>query len=68
MTTTLDVTGLTPEQIEQIHGMIDIFRAINRHHNPLTEAQLSEFDPTPLFFESEILQSFSRRMLYGNRA
>ncbi|MEQ8969567.1 MAG: hypothetical protein RIE73_04130 [Coleofasciculus sp. C1-SOL-03] len=68
MAKTLDVTGLTPEQIEQIHGMIDAFRAINRHQNPLTEAQLSEFDPTPLLFESEIIQSFSRRMLYENRA
>jgi hypothetical protein len=67
MTKTLDVTGLTSEQIEQIYVMIDTFRAINKHQNPLIEDQLSEFDPTPLFFESEILQPFNRSRLYGNR-
>lgn len=66
MTKTLDVTGLTSEQIEQISGMIDTFRAINKQQNPLTEDQLSEFDLTPLFFESEILQPFNRSLLYGN--
>ncbi len=67
MTKTLDITGLTPKQIDQIYTVIETFRAINRHQNPLTEEQLSEFDPTPLFFESEILQPFNRSMLYGNR-
>jgi len=67
MTKTLDITGLTPEQIEQIYAMIETFRTINKHQNPLTEEQLSEFDPTPLFFESEILQPFNRSMLYGKR-
>lgn len=67
MTKTIDITGLTPEQIEQIYAMIETFRTINRHQNPLTEEQQSEFDPTPLFFESEILQPFNRSMLYGNR-
>jgi hypothetical protein len=67
MTTTIDVTGLTPEQIEQIYAMIETFRTINKHQNLLTEEQRPEFDPTPLFFESEILQPFNRRMLYGNR-
>ncbi|VXD12982.1 conserved hypothetical protein [Planktothrix serta PCC 8927] len=67
MTKTLDVTGLTPEQIEQIDAMINTFRGINKHQNPLTEDQISEFDPTALFFESEILQSFNRSLLYGNR-
>lgn len=67
MTKTLDVTGLTSEQIEQIYVMIDTFRAINKQQNPLIEDQLSEFDPTPLFFESEILQPFNRSRLYGNR-
>ncbi|MBE9224448.1 hypothetical protein IQ264_03030 [Phormidium sp. LEGE 05292] len=66
MTKTLDVTGLTSQQIDQIHAMIETFRAINKHQN-LTEEQLSEIDLTPLFFESEILQSFNRSMLYGNR-
>ncbi|VXD15349.1 hypothetical protein [Planktothrix paucivesiculata] len=67
MTKTLDVTGLTSEQIEQIYVIIDTFRAINKQQNRLTEDQLSEFDPTPLFFESEILQPFNRSLLYGNR-
>jgi len=67
MTKTLDITGLTLEQIEQIYAMIETFRTINKHQKPLTEEQLSEFDPTPLFFESEILQPFNRSMLYGNR-
>ncbi|SKB12052.1 conserved hypothetical protein [Planktothrix sp. PCC 11201] len=67
MTKTLDVTGLTSEQIEQIYVIIDTFRAINKQQNPLTEDQLSEFDLTPLFFESEILQPFNRSLLYGNR-
>ncbi|WP_449420808.1 hypothetical protein [Phormidium nigroviride] len=67
MTKTLDITGLTPKQIDQIYAVIETFRAINRHQNPLTEEQRSEFDPTPLFFESEILQPFNRSMLYGNR-
>ncbi|MCL1463803.1 hypothetical protein [Argonema galeatum] len=67
MTKTLDITGLTSEQIEQIYAMIDTFRASNRHQKRLTEEQLSEFDPTPLFFESEILQPFNRSILYGNR-
>lgn len=67
MTKTLDVSGLTSEQIEQIDGMINTFRAINKHQNRLTEEQLSEFDPTPLFFESEILQPFNWSLLYGNR-
>ena len=67
MTKTLDITGLTPEQIEQIYAMIETFRAINKHQNQLTEKQRTQFDPTPLFFESEILQPFNRSMLYGNR-
>ena len=67
MRETLDVTGLTPEQIEQIDAMINTFRGINKHQHPLTEDQISEFDPTELFFESEILQPFNRSLLYGNR-
>ncbi|HBK63801.1 MAG TPA: hypothetical protein DD000_09860, partial [Cyanobacteria bacterium UBA11166] len=60
MTQTLDITGLTPAQIEQIYAVIETFRAINRHQNLFREEQRSEFDPTPLFFESEILQPFNR--------
>lgn len=56
MTKTLDITGLTPKQIEQIYAMIETFRTINQHQQLLTEEQKSQFDPTGLFFESEILQ------------
>jgi len=64
MTQTLDITGLTPEQIEQISLMIETFKTLNQQQKPLTQEKLSEFDPTPLFFESEILQPFNRTMLY----
>ena len=67
MTQTLDITGLTPAQIEQIYAVIETFRAINRSQNLFREKELLEFDPTPLFFESEILQPFNRSMLYGKR-
>lgn len=59
MAKTIDLTGLTSQQIEQIHAMIETFRAINKHQN-LIEEQLSEIDLTPLFFESEILQPFNQ--------
>ena len=51
MTQTLDVTGLTPEQIEQIQKMIETFNTINQQQkqgdrplitdstSPLTQAQ-----------------------------
>ncbi|USR92634.1 hypothetical protein NEA10_07915 [Phormidium yuhuli AB48] len=51
MTQTLDVTGLTPEQIEQIQKMIETFNTINQQQkqgdrplitdstSPLTHAQ-----------------------------
>ncbi|WP_293125574.1 hypothetical protein [Okeania sp. SIO1I7] len=52
---TIDVTGLTPEQIKQIQEAIETFRNINNSQSKLTEEQQVEFDPTPLFFENEIL-------------
>ncbi|MGD1703376.1 hypothetical protein [Dapis sp. BLCC M229] len=60
---TIDVTGLTPEQIKQIQVAIETFRNINNSQSILTEKQKVEFDPTPLFFESEILQPFNLSML-----
>ncbi|MFZ1029674.1 MAG: hypothetical protein WAN66_26010 [Limnoraphis robusta] len=51
MAQTLDITGLTPEQIEQIQKMIETFKTINQQQkqddrrlithatNPLTHAQ-----------------------------
>ena len=63
---TIDVTKLTPEQIKQIQVAIEAFRNINNSQSILTEKQLVEFDPTPFFFESEILQTFNRSLLYAD--
>ncbi|MDJ1182399.1 hypothetical protein [Roseofilum casamattae] len=68
MTQTADLTGLTPQQVRQITLMIDQFKTLNQQQEQLTKEQLSTFDPTPLFFASEVLQPFNRTMLYGNRA
>ncbi len=68
MPQTLDLSGLTPEQIEQISLMIETFKTINQQRHPLTQKKLSEFNPNPLFFASEILQPFNRTILYGKRA
>ncbi|CDM96205.1 MULTISPECIES: hypothetical protein [Limnospira] len=65
MTQTLDITGLTPEQIEQIHKMIETFKTINQQQKQSTRENLSESDLNSLFFASEILQPFNRTMLYG---
>ncbi|MEG4342411.1 hypothetical protein QUB70_03865 [Microcoleus sp. A003_D6] len=67
MTQNLDLTGLTPKQIEQIYAIIEAFRTTNKYQNPLTEEQQSQLAPNPLFFESEILQPFNRSMLYGKQ-
>ncbi|WP_017303250.1 hypothetical protein [Spirulina subsalsa] len=55
MTQTLDITGLTPKQIEQIQKMIETFKTINQQQNQLTPENLSESDLNSLFFASEIL-------------
>jgi hypothetical protein len=68
MNQTLDITGLTPEQIEQIYLMIETFKTINQQQNQLTPEHFSEADLNSLFFDSEILQPFNRTMLYGNRS
>ena len=65
MTHTADLTGLTPQQIQQITLMIDQFKTLNQQQEQPTAEQLSAFDPTPLFFASEILQPFNRTMLYA---
>ena len=68
MTKTIDVSGLNPEQVQQIHAIIETFRVANQlTQNSVTEDRRANFDPTPLFFESEILQPFRRSILYGNR-
>jgi hypothetical protein len=68
MSQTIDITGLTPQQIEQIYLMIETFKTINQQQNQLTPEHLSESDLNSLFFASEILQPFNRTMLYGNRS
>jgi hypothetical protein len=68
MNQTIDITGLTPEQIEQIYLMIETFKTRNQHQNQLTPENFSESDLNSLFFASEILQPFNRTMLYGNRS
>ncbi|RAQ39038.1 hypothetical protein B9S53_24000 [Arthrospira sp. O9.13F] len=65
MTQTLDINGLTPEQIEQIHKMIETFKTINQQQKQSTRENLSDSDLNSWFFASEILQPFTRTMLYG---
>ncbi|NMG61215.1 hypothetical protein E1H12_22555 [Geitlerinema sp. P-1104] len=68
MNQTLDITGLTPEQIEQIQKIIETFKTINQQQNQSATENLSDSDLNSLFFASEILQPFNRTMLYGNRS
>ncbi|MDJ1168989.1 MULTISPECIES: hypothetical protein [Roseofilum] len=68
MTQTIDITGLTPGQIEQISLMIETFKTRNQQQKQLTPENSSESDLNSLFFASEILQPFNRTMLYGNRS
>lgn len=54
MAKTLDLTGLTLKQIEQIYAMIETFRTINQHQQLLNEEQKSQFDPTgPRYIENQ---------------
>jgi hypothetical protein len=68
MNQTIDITGLTPEQIEQVSLMVETFKTQNQQQNQLTTENFSESDLNSLFFASEILQPFNRTMLYGNRS
>ncbi|MDH6086670.1 hypothetical protein [Umezakia ovalisporum] len=79
MTQTLNLTGLTPEQIEQIKTIIAAFKAKNQldQMQNLTETQITqaeeaennlEINLNDLFFSSEILTTFNRSMLYRQRA
>ena len=68
MNPALDLTDLTPDQIEQIYKLIEVFRATNKRQKPVNQEANLNFDPTPLFFESDILKPFNRSLLYGNRA
>lgn len=68
MNPALDLTDLTPDQIEQIYKLIETFRATNKQQKPVSQKATLSFDPTPLFFESDILQPFNRSLRYGNRA
>ena len=79
MTQRLNLTGLTPEQIEQIKTIIAAFKAKNQldQMQNLTETQITQAEEAEnnleihlndLFFSSEILTTFNRSMLYGQRA
>ncbi|MGK7926737.1 MAG: hypothetical protein AB4290_16105 [Spirulina sp.] len=67
MTTTIDLSGLAPAQIEQLQAIAEAFRTTNKLKQPKDKDKVSDFDPTPLFFESDILQPFNRSLLYGQR-
>jgi hypothetical protein len=67
MAQTIDITGLTPQQAEQISMMVEAFKAVNQQKERLSQGKLSEFDPTSLVFESEVIQPFNRVTLYGSR-
>ncbi|MUG95598.1 hypothetical protein F7734_25865 [Scytonema sp. UIC 10036] len=72
---TLNVTGLTPEQIEQIKAIIEAFHAKNqliRNQNSKEEQSSytnhdEDVNMNDLFFASEILVPFDRSKLYEQR-
>lgn len=71
---TLNVTGLTPEQVEQIKAIIEAFHAKNQliRNETSREEQSSytnneDVNLSDLFFASEILAPFDRSTLYGQR-
>ncbi|KYC37845.1 hypothetical protein WA1_04880 [Scytonema hofmannii PCC 7110] len=72
---TLNITGLTPEQIEQIKAIIEAFHAKNqliRNQNSKEEQSSytnhdEDVNMNDLFFTSEILVPFDRSKLYGQR-
>ncbi|MEC4819946.1 MAG: hypothetical protein SAK29_42755 [Scytonema sp. PMC 1069.18] len=72
---TLNITGLTLEQIEQIKAIIEAFKAKNQleQNQIVTEEKLSisnnndDINMDDLFFASEILIPFNRSILYGQR-
>jgi hypothetical protein len=72
---TLNITGLTPEQIEQIKAIIEAFHAKNQlirnQNNKEEQSSYTNHDEdvnmNDLFFASEILVPFDRSKLYGQR-
>jgi hypothetical protein len=71
---TLNITGLTPEQIEQTKAIVEAFKAKNELANIQTSNQpksttteSQNFNLNDLFFDSEILENFNRSLLYGDR-
>lgn len=70
----LNVTGLTPEQIEQIKVIIEALKAKNQLISlQICKEEQSSFtnnedvNMSALFFTSEILVPFNRNMLYEQR-
>ena len=66
----IDLNGLKPKQIEQLQAIIDDFKQQNQREDTYPQdEQKSELNSlNDIFFESEILQSFNRMTLYGDRS
>jgi|GEM_PF-2069905 len=69
---TFNLTGLTPEQIDQIKTIIEAFKAKNkldRIHNisadQSSDVNHEEINMSDLLFASEILAPFNRSILYA---
>lgn len=67
---TLNINDLKSEQIAYLQDIIEKFKQQNHQEasnfNISETIEMSNFDD--IFFESEILQPFNRRILYGNRS
>lgn len=67
---TLNLNDLKSEQIAYLQDIIEKFKQQNHQEasnfNISETIEMSNFDD--IFFESEILQPFNRRILYGNRS
>jgi len=66
---TLNLNDLKSEQIAYLQDIIEKFKQQNHQEasnfNISETIEMSNFDD--IFFESEILQPFNRKILYGNR-
>lgn len=67
---TLNLNDLKSEQIAYLQDIIEKFKQQNHQEasnfNISETIEMSNFDD--IFFESEILEPFNRKILYGNRS
>ncbi|MDJ0661580.1 MAG: hypothetical protein QNJ42_19145 [Crocosphaera sp.] len=65
----IDIDGLTEQQIEQIQTIITSFKQQNELELKKSQSKgINQSQPIDdIFFESDILQTFNRSMLYGKR-